>query len=256
MSKVDRAVVDWANMQASPISPIQRQNPLRHALSQADPILCRPWRELGEEGFDQIDRVPYTAPHGDGQDCGGVRPAAASAFAAGLPANTGLRFFERLISAAKTLPPDTEPRADLEIRPGNILVTRSNTPLLVGDACFVETTRPRLILSDIIYRLAVRTDAIDGRFLVAFLVLPVGRVQIESDARDTSASMVKISQKHIKNWRIPVPPLTEQRSIMVALARETRKLDQLHAATERTITLIKERRAALIAAAVYWTPGG
>ena len=91
---------------------------------------------------------------------------------------------------------------------------------------------------------------------MAFLVLPVGRVQIESDARGTSASMVKISQEHIKNWRIPVPPLTEQRSIMVALARETRKLDQLHAATERTITLIKERRAALIAAAVYWTPGG
>ena len=152
--------------------------------------------------------------------------------------------------AAKTLPPDAEPRADLEIQSGNILVTRSNTPLLVGDACFVETTRPRLMLSDIIYRLAVRTDAIDGKFLVSFLVLPVGRVQIENDARGTSASMVKISQEHIKNWRIPVPPMTEQRSIMATLARETRKIDQLHAATERTIRLIKERRSALIAAAV------
>ena len=157
------------------------------------------------------------------------------------------RFDEK---AAKTLPPDAQPRANLEVQPGNVLVTRSNTPLLVGDACFVETTRPRLMLSDIVYRLAVRSGVVDGRFLVSFLILPIGRVQIENDARGTSASMVKISQEHIKNWRIPVPPIAEQRTILAALARQTRKIDQIHAATERAITLIKERRSALIAAAV------
>ena len=157
------------------------------------------------------------------------------------------RFDEK---AAKALPPDAQPRANLEIHPGNVLVTRSNTPLLVGDACFVETTRPRLMLSDIIYRLTVRTGVIDGRFLVYFLTLPVGRVQIENDARGTSASMVKISQEHIKNWWIPVPPIAEQRSIITALAGETRRIDQTWAATERTIALLKERRAALIVAAV------
>ena len=153
-------------------------------------------------------------------------------------------------NAAKALLPDVQPRANLEIHPGDILVTRSNTPLLVGDACFVETTRPRLMLSDTIYRLAVRTGVIDGRFLVYFLTLPVGRIQIENDARGTSASMVKISQEHIKNWWIPVPPIAEQRSIITALADQTRKIDQTRAATERTVALIKERRAQLIAAAV------
>ena len=157
------------------------------------------------------------------------------------------RFDEK---AAKALPPDAQPRANLEIHPGNVLVTRSNTPLLVGDACFVETTRPRLMLSDIIFRLTVRTGVIDGRFLVYFLTLPVGRVQIENDARGTSASMVKISQEHIKNWWIPVPTIAEQRSILTALAGQTRRIDQTRAATERTIALLKERRAALIAAAV------
>ena len=157
------------------------------------------------------------------------------------------RFDEK---AAKALPPDAQPRANLEIHPGNVLVTRSNTPLLVGDACFVETTRPRLMLSDIIFRLTVRTGVIDGRFLVYFLTLPAGRVQIENDARGTSASMVKISQEHIKNWWIPVPTIAEQRSIRTALAGKTRRIDQTRAATERTIALLKERRAALIAAAV------
>ena len=157
------------------------------------------------------------------------------------------RFDEK---AAKTLPLNAQPRVNLEIHAGDVLVTRSNTPLLVGDACFVETTRPRLMLSDIIYRLAVRPGVIDGRFLVYFLTLPVGRVQIENDARGTSASMVKISQEHLKNWWIPVPPIEEQRSITTVLAAQTQRIDRMRAATERTVALIKERRFALIAAAV------
>ena len=42
----------------------------------------------------------------------------------------------------------------------------------------------------------------------------------------------------------------EQRAIVAHIAAETAKLDALRAATERTIALLKERRAALIAAAV------
>ena len=44
--------------------------------------------------------------------------------------------------------------------------------------------------------------------------------------------------------------LNEQRAIVAHIERETAKLDELRAATERTIALLKERRAALIAAAV------
>ena len=157
------------------------------------------------------------------------------------------RFDEK---AAKTLPPDVQPRASLEVYSGDVLVTRSNTPALVGDACFVEMTRSKLMLSDIIYRLAVRTRAIAGRFLASFLVLPVGRFQIENDARGTSASMVKISQEHIKNWWVPVPPIAEQRSIISTIACQTRMIDKTRAAVEQTITLITERRSALIAASV------
>lgn len=47
-----------------------------------------------------------------------------------------------------------------------------------------------------------------------------------------------------------LPPLDEQRAIVAHIAKETAKLDALREATERTIRLLKERRAALIAAAV------
>jgi type I restriction enzyme, S subunit len=48
----------------------------------------------------------------------------------------------------------------------------------------------------------------------------------------------------------PVPPPDEQRIIVAHIETETRKLGALRTAAERTIVLLKERRAALIAAAV------
>jgi len=49
---------------------------------------------------------------------------------------------------------------------------------------------------------------------------------------------------------LPVPPLDEQHAIVKHVAAEIAKLDALKFAAERTIGLLKERRAALIAAAV------
>lgn len=49
---------------------------------------------------------------------------------------------------------------------------------------------------------------------------------------------------------LPVPPLDEQRAIVAHVQTETKKLDALAEATERTITLLQERRSALISAAV------
>ncbi len=153
-------------------------------------------------------------------------------------------------AAAKALPADFEVRPELEVHPGDFLITRSNTPALVGDVCFVREARPKLMLCDLIYRLSLVEDEIDGVFLGHFFTLPMGRGQIETDARGTSNSMVKISQEHIKNWWLPLPPLDEQHAIVTHIASETAKLDALRVAAERTIGLLKERRAALIAAAV------
>jgi len=53
-----------------------------------------------------------------------------------------------------------------------------------------------------------------------------------------------------RDIKVPLPPLDDQRTILAHIQRETAKLDALRAATERTISLLKERRAALITAAV------
>lgn len=53
-----------------------------------------------------------------------------------------------------------------------------------------------------------------------------------------------------RNIVVPLPSEEEQDAIVAYVSSETAKLDALRSATERTIALIKERRAALIAAAV------
>ena len=53
-----------------------------------------------------------------------------------------------------------------------------------------------------------------------------------------------------RDIELPLPPPVAQTEIVAHIAAETAKLDALRAATGRTIALLKERRAALIAAAV------
>ncbi|MFC7723604.1 restriction endonuclease subunit S [Nocardioides sp. GCM10028917] len=59
-----------------------------------------------------------------------------------------------------------------------------------------------------------------------------------------------IGMGDLKAFRIPLPPLGEQRQIVKFLDQETPKIDAIMAQSERFIELSKERRAALITAAV------
>ena len=53
-----------------------------------------------------------------------------------------------------------------------------------------------------------------------------------------------------RDIRVPLPPVAEQTAIVEAVREQTVKHDALKEATERTLVLLRERRTALIAAAV------
>ena len=62
--------------------------------------------------------------------------------------------------------------------------------------------------------------------------------------------MPKINRESLKAVWVPIPTTQDQTDISAFLIDETVKLDTLWAESERAITLLKERRSALIAAAV------
>ena len=57
------------------------------------------------------------------------------------------------------------------------------------------------------------------------------------------------SESFLSLW-MPCPPIDEQRAILEHITGETAKIDAMTYATKRTLTLLTERRAALISAAV------
>ena len=66
----------------------------------------------------------------------------------------------------------------------------------------------------------------------------------------TGVSVPHISPEQISTFVIPVPPLEEQHAIVAYVEDEVSKLDILTTEAEQAIELLKERRSALISAAV------
>ncbi len=138
----------------------------------------------------------------------------------------------------------------LSLRKGDVLITRGNTPELVADVACVPTDEPNLLLPDLIYRLRVCEDQVLPEFLTYFLTTHAARVQIQRDARGSSGSMVKVSQGHVFDWQTSLPPMSEQLEIVVQIQNAESQFEVIHKEISKSISLLTERRAALITAAV------
>ena len=122
------------------------------------------------------------------------------------------------------------------VKKGDLLLTRSNTPELVGNCCLV-IVQPKLILmySDLIYCLNIKSQKILDRYLNYFLSSAFFRRIKTVSARGLNASMVKISQSIIRRWDVFKPPYIEQTAIADYLDTKTAQID-------RKIGLLSQKR--------------
>lgn len=65
-----------------------------------------------------------------------------------------------------------------------------------------------------------------------------------------AAGQQRVPEEFIKNFPVPLPPLSEQHAIAAFLDRETARIDMLVTKNERLIELLQEKRSALISWAV------
>ena len=149
---------------------------------------------------------------------------------------------------SKALPTEIEPRPELGLSAGDVLISRANTRELVGSCAVVPHDYPQLLLCDKLYRVGCG-DRITPAFLAA-LVSVYGRRAVEIEATGASSSMVNIAQSVILDLLVAVPNLDDQTEIMRRISVETNRIERLCEKTERSIELLKERRSALITAAV------
>ncbi|MFF8396926.1 restriction endonuclease subunit S [Streptomyces sp. NPDC016172] len=138
----------------------------------------------------------------------------------------------------------------IAVEVGDVIVSRaSGSPDLVGSAAIVEYLDYRLILSDKLFRLRPQCS-MDSRFLAWSLNSGRYRVQVRRAISGAGGLANNLPLSKLRSFEMCFPSLEEQQRIAAFIDDQAAKIDILIVETERFIELARERRSALITAAV------
>jgi type I restriction enzyme S subunit len=133
----------------------------------------------------------------------------------------------------KALPDGVEPNPELEVKAGDLLLSRKNTRDLVAACALVGHTRSRLLLPDLIFRLVLRHEApILREFLHQLLIFPTKRREIQKLAGGSAGSMPNISKRNLLGIQIELPS-TE---LQAKFAKRVKTIQILKARQRESIT--------------------
>ncbi len=147
----------------------------------------------------------------------------------------------------KKLPSALEPIPGLEIRDGDILMSRANTRELLGLAAVAVRPREKLILCDKLFRFRAKHQVVNPRFLVSAIRQRTSRAQIESSTNGASDSMQNIGQGVARNLLLSLPPLEEQQRVVAAVSEQTASINTAISRARSEISLLREFRSRLVA---------
>jgi restriction endonuclease S subunit len=112
-------------------------------------------------------------------------------------------------------------------RKNRILISRANTPSLVGASVYIDRDYPNLFLPDKLWQTEPRHDNFSIRWLSYLIASDDYRTMISSHATGTSMSMKNISKVDLLNIEIVIPPLREQCKIAEILGVWDESIDLL-----------------------------
>lgn len=148
----------------------------------------------------------------------------------------------------KTLRVPPEKAATSMLQAGDVLMTEGGDIDKLGRGALWRGEVPGMLHQNHIF--AVRpTKDLDSKFLVYWLDGPVARTYFRTTAKQTT-NLAGTNKWTLGNLPVPVSPLEKQRGVVEDLNQQTRRIDALIAETQRFIELARERRSALITAAV------
>jgi type I restriction enzyme S subunit len=178
----------------------------------------------------------------------GWSPPAANHSATGTPVLTlsSVTGFQFRVDKIKHTSADTDPGRHYWVRNGDFLITRSNTPKLVGHVAIAEGIEEPTIYPDLIMRMNPHPDRAETRFLYYQLRTPSMREVISGRASGANPTMKKINKGSVQTLPLSMAPLDEQKAIVQkldALATETRRLEAIY---ERKLAALAELKQSLL----------
>lgn len=100
------------------------------------------------------------------------------------------------------------------------------------------------------YNVYTPNDRLDPAYVDALVRMPIFAQEATRYSKGVWSSRLRLYPEGFFEIWLPLPPVDEQREIVGYIEKETSKIEALRDAAERTIGLLKERRAALITEAV------
>ncbi len=147
---------------------------------------------------------------------------------------------------ASLLRASTDSRRNYWVRNGDFLITRSNTPELVGHVAIASKISGPTIYPDLIMRMNPVPDRMLTEFLYYQMRSPSLRKEIIGRAQGANPTMKKISNSAVKTLPIAVPPIATQRTIVEALNDLTEETQRLESIYQRKIAALDELKKSLL----------
>jgi type I restriction enzyme S subunit len=114
----------------------------------------------------------------------------------------------------KELPEHLEPRDKLQVKKGDILVTRAGPRVRCGITCLVTEIKSKLMICDKVYRFQVKEDKGKNKFLVLQLNSLKYLEDIEKLKTGISDSGMNLTQKKFRDLLLEWPSISEQTEIV------------------------------------------
>ena len=142
-------------------------------------------------------------------------------------------------------------RVKCSVEKDTIIISRMNTPELVGASGYVSKDYPNLFLPDRLWKTEFFNDVkINVKWLSQVLISDLYKKALSSRATGTSPSMKNISKDDFLTLQIPYSPLEEQNEIAKFLLKESSRVDEIIIKAKQEIELLKEYKTALISEVV------
>lgn len=147
----------------------------------------------------------------------------------------------------KPLPSDLQPRTSIEIRDGDLLMTRKGPRPRTGVVCYVPKARPRSMLCDTVYRFRACEDLVLPEYLEIALNAPAVVQEINRRKSGISESGISLNHGKLRTLPIPVPlKLTSQARIVQTVRERMSIVEHQCALVAEQIQRVEALRQAIL----------
>jgi len=147
----------------------------------------------------------------------------------------------------KELPRKLQPKPQLEVQRGDILITCAGPRARCGVACLVTETRQKLMISGKMYRFRANAEVILPKYLVLFLRSDEAQASINAMKTGSSESGLNLTQDRFSDLQVRFGSLSEQQSTVTMVDKLMWLCDRLEAARQTRETTRDKFAAASLA---------